>query len=548
MRYINSRYFWAIIIFAVNLLQALGTNLHDDEAYYWLFSKHLDWGYFDHPPMVALLIKASSSVFQGVLGVRFFAVVFITLLWLLINDLVNKKTATPWLAIGFLSLPVFNLYGFITTPDVPLLLFGACYLWLFRRFLNNKPYTWIFLGLCMALLAYSKYHGALIVFFSVFAIRSRKQLMQFVLAGLLALLLVMPHIAWQFQNHWPSLKYHFISRHRGFKWSYVFEYLLGLFAVPSVFFFWFTGKKNEDSSPNFNRLLHLIFWGFVGFFALMLLKGKVEIHWLAFATIPAFILFFNSNLANKKGIKAALVLQLAAIIGIRVWLAGWGDTEMESFKKDQNWAHEIENISQGYPVVFMNSFQKASKYEFYTGIVSWSDNNRFLRKNQFDLWKHDTTLYQQKIYYLNNYKVGAFVTDTVQGAYGGFIRKYLPMQRVEGFLQVYGLHLGKDTMSGTVGMEVHNPYNYPINMNHPQIPQRFYILVVSGGFYKSVRLDIMQDISVIPAQSHVFVTGTFSEPIADEISTEELKIFPLLMKGPLYGQILGPAVLKSPDK
>jgi hypothetical protein len=43
---------------AVGIIQASNTELLDDEAYYWIFSQHLDWGYFDHPPMTALLIRA----------------------------------------------------------------------------------------------------------------------------------------------------------------------------------------------------------------------------------------------------------------------------------------------------------------------------------------------------------------------------------------------------------------------------------------------------------------------------------------------------------
>ncbi len=31
--------------FLINLLQALFTGLHPDEAYYWMYSKFLDWGY-----------------------------------------------------------------------------------------------------------------------------------------------------------------------------------------------------------------------------------------------------------------------------------------------------------------------------------------------------------------------------------------------------------------------------------------------------------------------------------------------------------------------
>ena len=54
----------------INLLQAAFTGLANDEAYYWYFAQHLDWGYFDHPPMVALLVWLSSWM-PGTLGIRF---------------------------------------------------------------------------------------------------------------------------------------------------------------------------------------------------------------------------------------------------------------------------------------------------------------------------------------------------------------------------------------------------------------------------------------------------------------------------------------------
>jgi hypothetical protein len=34
----------------INLIQAGSTELFDDEAYYWIYSRYPDWGYFDHPP------------------------------------------------------------------------------------------------------------------------------------------------------------------------------------------------------------------------------------------------------------------------------------------------------------------------------------------------------------------------------------------------------------------------------------------------------------------------------------------------------------------
>ena len=44
---------WIIL----GVFQAALTELQDDEAYYWVFSKYPEWGYFDHPPLIAILIK-----------------------------------------------------------------------------------------------------------------------------------------------------------------------------------------------------------------------------------------------------------------------------------------------------------------------------------------------------------------------------------------------------------------------------------------------------------------------------------------------------------
>ena len=56
--------FWAVSL----VLQAIYTGLMADEAYYWMYSHQLDWGYFDHPPIVALVISATSLILDTELG------------------------------------------------------------------------------------------------------------------------------------------------------------------------------------------------------------------------------------------------------------------------------------------------------------------------------------------------------------------------------------------------------------------------------------------------------------------------------------------------
>ena len=86
--------FFLVLFFAVNLLQSAYTGLFEDEAYYWVWSKNLAWGYFDHPPMVALFIWIGGLFFDGELGVRLLSIVSFTFMLVFIwktLDYKNKK-------------------------------------------------------------------------------------------------------------------------------------------------------------------------------------------------------------------------------------------------------------------------------------------------------------------------------------------------------------------------------------------------------------------------------------------------------------------------
>src|ERR1700759_249353 len=68
----------ALTLLALTLLRlvaAAWTPLTFDEAYYWMWSKHLAGGYYDHPPMVSLVIRAGTMIAGDTeLGVRLVSV------------------------------------------------------------------------------------------------------------------------------------------------------------------------------------------------------------------------------------------------------------------------------------------------------------------------------------------------------------------------------------------------------------------------------------------------------------------------------------------
>mgnify|MGYP007082087380 CR=1 FL=1 len=75
----------------LGLMQAGLTELQDDEAYYWVFSRYLDWGYFDHPPMIAVLVKMGYAILPNELGVRLFPLLLNILSLVIIEKLISKK-------------------------------------------------------------------------------------------------------------------------------------------------------------------------------------------------------------------------------------------------------------------------------------------------------------------------------------------------------------------------------------------------------------------------------------------------------------------------
>ena len=123
----NHRLFFFLIWFLINLIQAGTTELFDDEAYYWIYSQYPAWGYFDHPPMIAWLIKAGYTIFPTELGVRLFMVLMNTATLFIILKLAEKKNDFLFYAIGS-SIAVAQIGGIIAVPDIPLLFFVSLFL------------------------------------------------------------------------------------------------------------------------------------------------------------------------------------------------------------------------------------------------------------------------------------------------------------------------------------------------------------------------------------------------------------------------------------
>ena len=384
---------WALNVIAGALLE-----LADDEAYYWFFSWHLDWGYFDHPPMVALLVKLGSWL-GGELGVRFFSILLqplcLYLFWTLIRPPeATRREALLYVLVCF-AMPMLQLYGLLALPDAPLLFFTVLFLWAYRRFtLRDSWPNMLLLAASMALLMYSKYHGLLVIVFVLCSRWRNFRNPKLYLAALVGILLYAPHLWWQYTHGFPSLRYHLVSRHDdNFTVRYLGDTLLNLLVVFNPFFLFHYGRSlGRQLRERRNAMYLWLLLGFVIFFTLSAFKYATQPQWMLPAVFAFIVLLMDEARHSDKAyryirtvaiVTGALFL-VARLVILVVPLPGqlWNN-------KAAN--HEIATLAQGRPVIFQNDYTGSAKYIFYTGQPAYTTSIFYLRDSQWKFCNLDET-------------------------------------------------------------------------------------------------------------------------------------------------------------
>lgn len=406
--------FGALALIVLNVVQAILMPLINDEAYYWVWSQHLDWGFFDHPPMVAAWIKLGFSVFQNELGVRLITILAGALGYFLLGKSLEIKNQQQfWLYTAlFGSFVLFQAFGFITTPDSPLLFFGILYFIYLKKFLERPAYSSaLILGLVMALLLWSKYHGILLIVFSLLPI-SFKLLKNkyFYIAVIFGVLCYMPHLIWQFANDFVSAEYHLVRRNvfNEFKISNTTDYLASLVWASSPLLFWFTGKAlfKTKYKTDFQKTLLWGFAGIVGFFILITLKRYIQGQWSLLAFIPLLIITYQYFKNRTKDIKWIKILGFATfllMIGARIYFI-LPDVPFKT--QYHGWKEAMQKAGKATEgIAVFEKYQYTSLYKFYN--YPQKDARNFItienRHSQYELWDSEADLEGKDITYFSRY-------------------------------------------------------------------------------------------------------------------------------------------------
>ncbi|MFR9248584.1 MAG: ArnT family glycosyltransferase [Alistipes shahii] len=390
---------WLGVWWIANLVQAGFTELANDEAYYHMFAERLAWGYFDHPPVTALLVWAGERLFGGELGVRFFFTVlqplYLWILWRLIRPAdAGRRDAALFVVVSAATL-MLQLYGFIAVPDGPLMFTTALFLLTFKWFSENRRRAWLWMGIAMALMAYSKYHGALVVLFALAA--NPRQLLRPALysSGAVALLLLVPHLVWQYEHDWASFAYHLSGRNSVFRPGYVVEFLANVLVVFNPFFvplYVQAWRKVKPQTP-VGRALKFLPVAFIVFFMLSSLRGYVQPQWVivsCFGLVCVLFAYARRHPRTRRYVMRAGGVTVGLIVLVRlVMIFNPLGIRFEVFNNPESYA-AIAAEADGRPVVFRYGYAVAAKYAFYTGGEAYCQPNIRYRTHQWQFRDDDS--------------------------------------------------------------------------------------------------------------------------------------------------------------
>lgn len=291
---IRPRWWWLLVALAPSyLLLAAILPPADDELYYWCWSKTLQFSYYDHPLMSALMIRLSTAIFGDALWAIRLPALLATLVVLgVVGWLTRPRSLLPLIV----ATPLFTLGAVLITPDTPLLLFWSLYaLWLVRvhqRLEDHQPVSpklWILGGIVLGAGILGKYTMALamIAGFVAFLLAGniRSWLQGYILHGLVAFLTASPILIHNLRHDFVPLLYqwkHSMSSPEPgllpfLEFAGVQMLLFG--TIPFFILGWAVWNRRELLADGRLRVSFCLFVLPFAFFLLKSTRGRLEGNW-----------------------------------------------------------------------------------------------------------------------------------------------------------------------------------------------------------------------------------------------------------------------------
>ncbi|WP_208394644.1 ArnT family glycosyltransferase [Mucilaginibacter gilvus] len=307
------------------LLNALAISrfgFHRDEFLHLVLADHLDWGYKEVPPFIAILAKITLSVFgDSVFAARIFSTIASGLIvWLtgrITVELGGRRFAITLACLALIFSPAFAASGYLFQPVVFDQLWWVLTVWLFCKYLNTADVRYLYwLGAAVGFGMLTKYSMAFFTFSLIIGIlisKERKLLFNrhVIISALIAVLIFLPNIIWQFVHHLPVITH--MKQLQATQLDYVkpMDFVIQQLLVngPSLFV-WLTGFAFLMLSFKLRRFRYLAIAYVLIFLFLLKMNGK---NYYLFGAYP--MLFAAGGFAFEKMItRSKVILRVATIV------------------------------------------------------------------------------------------------------------------------------------------------------------------------------------------------------------------------------------------
>lgn len=187
-----------------------------DEFNYMSSGDHLAWGYVDQPPLLPFLVRVSRAILGDSLrAIRFLPALAmsatVVLTGLLAREFGGRRFALLLSAVAAITAPMYLSNGSLLTTNClePLLWMGCAYFGILA--VKKDERYWLLFGIVAGLGLQEKYSIAIFGFAIVVGLLLTRERRAFVnkwfwLGGVLAFLIFLPNVIWNFQNDWPFLQ------------------------------------------------------------------------------------------------------------------------------------------------------------------------------------------------------------------------------------------------------------------------------------------------------------------------------------------------------
>ena len=332
MRNIDFKLFIAlsILLLAVRLLFISNTLLINDEAYYAIYARHLAWGYVDHGPVIAYLIKFFTLIWENSFTVRLGATTLMTILTFVLYHFGKKYFNTQVGIILSLSITanmLFHTNAIVITPDVPMTFFTTlAIMYYYLAYCVDKKYVYIG-GIMLGLAVLSKISAlfpAIGIALYPFLIKDKRHWlkdMHYYGSFIVALLIFLPFIIWNLNNDLAFVRNQGSHIYREGGITEFINLWLGLAIISGPLFFYFSIIRPFLNLKEWRKTSEPIQYFTVvtivplGYFLAHSLFSKFELNWPAPVFLSGvFLLSLQLNRNNMKIYYAQIIYSLILIM------------------------------------------------------------------------------------------------------------------------------------------------------------------------------------------------------------------------------------------